>query len=1093
MADINIKGRYRLYTHDGTIPFDFTTYANNLCVIRRPNENTFVTVRQYVPGPGAKPFTTFEPGSSYTISTKTNDSVFSMGPYTRSDRLPSSTTIKSPIFYIGLDRNSIPVPLSSYTLGANSPLSTIRTTEANLNGFYTNFTTFDANSYKIGFNQGFTHLQPGSSYELRNRVPFTLFAPLQSEMGNVYVMGNNEHGQFGLGHMLSFTIPPYRQSTSSRTISAENIYGNWYKIIENLGSVLALSACGTKKKLFACGRNDYGQLGLGYTSPLSTTVTVFYYVPHPTNNDYGWEDIATGLHSLAVDEWGELYSCGYNFNGQLGLGDSGLGTNRNIFTQVNTNFQHGINPVETDPTSICTGHFHSLVRDQNGDLWSCGLNANGQLGLGDTNQRNDFTLVGNIGYQDIGAGAYCSAYLSNNRMYACGRNDFGQFQSTLHRIGTSSESTNSNVTTFTQELNGFTDIENLWVGGRGIFVKRSSSNVLYACGNNSWGNLGMPVSNTTSSGHYINLDKRILSPTIIPSNFYKFFPSLYTSFSFSSRSYPYWIDSSEYELKTIIESDSSNGTTTLYTPTIKGTGLTVSNINGNTNTSTNFSSVLFFDKSQPPTRTPTPTPTKTPTPTPTPTPVPGIDKFALIAQQADTTFSNLTNSWSQIWEYNNNNFITPTKILAVNYFTTNTTQGFQPQNSLNINTQVLFDYEKGAYSNLIAILSNPKTGTRSVYRCTSSSNSTWTLISTPSQLNFCSGVNNQQSPTYTSLGEDILFIDKNNTYYYYSFYCGNGDTDQVNNILYISSSTDRGATWSAQTAILDKNTFGSAPYAANYSIYGAAMKAVQDNDNNSNHKLFVPLRNGKIVQYSPGSSFSYYINPSLYSVGPFDVISENNNFYETHVMREGAYVDGYSLYLNGNVVISYTTNKIATDYNTTWENTANQSNADRNRRGGFISLAKKGNIYYILYTRRTTTAALGSAKTNDRAGISLIEYNSSDNTYTDTFIAGRQYDGSPLFTFDNTRYPVNNGTSPTGQLLSLKLLVLQDSSLIAFCMVGELTGFLDGRSCIYSFKRDPITKVWTKLSGPNNYLTSNYTSNPGPYAMSYAFYSTRYI
>ena len=656
MADINIKGRYRLYTHDGTSPFDFTTYANNLCVIRRPNENTFVTVRQYVPGPGAKPFTTFEPGSSYTISTKTNDSVFSMGPYTRSDRLPSSTTIKSPIFYIGLDRNSIPVPLSSYTLGANSPLSTIRTTEANLNGFYTNFTTFDANSYKIGFNQGFTHLQPGSSYELRNRVPFTLFAPLKSEMGDVYAMGNNQNGQFGLGHLLTYSIPLYRESSFTGTISAENIYGNWVKIIEYAGSVLALSACGTKKKLFACGRNDYGQLGLGYTSPLSAPVTVFNYVPHPTNNDYGWIDIAAGLHSLAVDEWGELYSCGRNNYGQLGLGDSGLGTNRNIFTHVNTNFQPGINPVEIDPPSIFVGVYHSLVRDQNGDLWSCGDNQYGQLGLGDTNQRNDFTLVGNIGYQDIGAGAYCSAYLSNNRMYACGRNYFSYPAVTsFFRIGVSNTAENNFYTTFTQEICGFSDIQNLWVGLRGIFVRRSSSNVLWACGANQWGNLGMfsVQSQLPGSDHRYALDKRSLEPTLISSNniynvipapgwmpIYNFTPGILNSYDSGSsltRPYPYWIDSQTLQLKTLVLANSPIPAEPGFTPYEKNTDITGKSINFYSS----YTTTLFHNRSLPPSPTPTPTITLTPTPTITPTPAsPG--KFVFVPGSNST--GNPTNT-----------------------------------------------------------------------------------------------------------------------------------------------------------------------------------------------------------------------------------------------------------------------------------------------------------------------------------------------------------------------------------------------------------------------------------------------------------------
>jgi hypothetical protein len=43
MPDVEVRGRYRAFTYDGTAPLDFTTYANNVSVIRRPNEISFVT------------------------------------------------------------------------------------------------------------------------------------------------------------------------------------------------------------------------------------------------------------------------------------------------------------------------------------------------------------------------------------------------------------------------------------------------------------------------------------------------------------------------------------------------------------------------------------------------------------------------------------------------------------------------------------------------------------------------------------------------------------------------------------------------------------------------------------------------------------------------------------------------------------------------------------------------------------------------------------------------------------------------------------------------------------------------------------------
>ena len=69
---------------------------------------------------------------------------------------------------------------------------------------------------------------------------------------------------------------------------------------------------------------------------------------------------------------GTLWSCGYNEYGQLGLGNT---TNRNTFTQVTTNIN--------DIKSVYCGCHYTLILKNDGTLWGCGYNNCGQLGLGD--------------------------------------------------------------------------------------------------------------------------------------------------------------------------------------------------------------------------------------------------------------------------------------------------------------------------------------------------------------------------------------------------------------------------------------------------------------------------------------------------------------------------------------------------------------------------------------------------------------------------------------------------------------------------------------------------------------------------------------
>ena len=118
-------------------------------------------------------------------------------------------------------------------------------------------------------------------------------------------------------------------------------------------------------------------------------------VPKKVEGVGGVTDIAAGYaHSLAVvGKEGAVYAWGFNYRGQLGLGDR---VNHLVPTVV-----PGVSGIIT----VAAGSFHSLALSKDGTVMACGSNTEGALGLGDTVQRDTFTVVPGLkGVVDIDAG-----------------------------------------------------------------------------------------------------------------------------------------------------------------------------------------------------------------------------------------------------------------------------------------------------------------------------------------------------------------------------------------------------------------------------------------------------------------------------------------------------------------------------------------------------------------------------------------------------------------------------------------------------------------------------------------------------------------
>jgi alpha-tubulin suppressor-like RCC1 family protein len=161
--------------------------------------------------------------------------------------------------------------------------------------------------------------------------------------------------------------------------------------VEGLPKVKAIAAGGFHSlaltesgEVYAWGWNEYGQLGLGDTEDRLTPTKV-EGLPRVKAVAAGYD------HFLALTESGEVYACGDNVYGQLGLGDTEnrlTPTKVEGLPKVKAIAAGGISPVQ----SIVVAS-HSLALTESGEVYAWGYNADGQLGLGDTEDRLTPTKV----------------------------------------------------------------------------------------------------------------------------------------------------------------------------------------------------------------------------------------------------------------------------------------------------------------------------------------------------------------------------------------------------------------------------------------------------------------------------------------------------------------------------------------------------------------------------------------------------------------------------------------------------------------------------------------------------------------------------
>lgn len=236
--------------------------------------------------------------------------------------------------------------------------------------------------------------------------------------GSVYAWGNGANGKLGNGDT---NHRWFAEKVLDET--GEDYFKNAIDVSAGTLHSLILTKDGT---VYGMGSGANYRLGVNSTGNFTLPVEMVY--------SYNTVEIAAGaIHSVVLKADGMTYSVGGNANGQAGQDmTADVGTLWNMLNSDDEQWGR-----RKDIISIRAGGNHTVALTKTGEVYACGLNTSGQLSTGNTTQSKHLIpmtiyneageLVNLDGVKSIGVGnASTFAVLKTGEVYACGLNSSGQ-------------------------------------------------------------------------------------------------------------------------------------------------------------------------------------------------------------------------------------------------------------------------------------------------------------------------------------------------------------------------------------------------------------------------------------------------------------------------------------------------------------------------------------------------------------------------------------------------------------------------------------------------------------------------------------------
>lgn len=230
----------------------------------------------------------------------------------------------------------------------------------------------------------------------------------------------------------------------------------------------------TMGNCYGWGTNDSGELGLGSEQQLFATPTLLPFKEHTLMVSCG------ANFSLLLTKNKQVYSCGSNSCGQLGIGI--LDKKKTTPTLIDLPEKVLFVSSGRDHSLLITKNSQNINKNQTQCVWSFGLNSEGQLGVGSSVTIQNFpTKINNLPYSVVAIAAgwsHSMALTENGQVYTWGSNVSGQ----LGYLTNSSKS-EPHLVPLKEK------ISKIYCGNCHSFVM-THTNTIYGWGYNGYGQLG---------------------------------------------------------------------------------------------------------------------------------------------------------------------------------------------------------------------------------------------------------------------------------------------------------------------------------------------------------------------------------------------------------------------------------------------------------------------------------------------------------------------------------------------------------------------------------------------------------------------------